>query len=434
MRWQKSAQDLAPELGCTRTDNADSAGSSSDSPYSTDDASSSSDSPSCSMIAGAVGDRVVAQVTSSTTDDSGTGTASTVIVGLDQDGNKKWSVKRPDPDGVLCALSKSRVWCVTGTNRGSTTDSDTSVQSPRKVYAYELSSGKQVGSSDIPGSSEAGSFVEVTPSAMYVAGTDDSGASTYTISKISEDGKIAWKRIVGLGEHEFPSVEVSDGKAYVTNASSGGKQVIINDDSGELEQAGPGRVIAVNDGVVISRTGDEEDSPLTVGSTLVAYDRVGEFASYDKVPPLVLGTSASSDSSDGDSSSSSDSTTYHLVDRNAPGKSLRQLQGTPVAYCGDTIVTQKSSTYYGLDQESGAIKWQHPGKRVSGVECSAKGLLFRADKSLSGIEAASGKTTFTTALPASINSDSDEYFTMPVAPEVERNGLALTGRALYYVR
>ncbi|GAB3582653.1 hypothetical protein GCM10027579_12760 [Calidifontibacter terrae] len=422
LKWQRTMAQIAPSLGCPATTSSDS--------------SSSGSEPTCSVSAVQDGDLTLASVSKSVYD-SGTGssTSTQVFAGVDSSGGTKWTIAVPQGRSFQCVAGTDRLWCLSTADTssadsgssGSSTDSSSSGGSdapPAQLITYGLSDGKQVATIPVTGGSQAVAFAGMSPTAVYVSATPDSGSNTYTLSKISQEGKTSWSRIVAVSPDSALSAQLRSGRLYLVGADSGGRQVILDDATGApTADAGAGQVVGLVGDTVVSR-------PVSGGSLSVGKNPVGqsEFAAvwiHDATAPLILG------------SRSGDTTSWQVVDPAKPAVVKYQLQGSPVAYCGGRLVTSMSDTYYGLDPEDGSIKWTQPGKDVSGLWCSGGSVVLRRGALLVGIDRDKGTEKFQSALPSGQDSSGGDGRAawLTVAPEITADGIVVSdGKVVTYVR
>ncbi|MBD2758100.1 hypothetical protein IEE94_01050 [Yimella sp. cx-573] len=403
LKWSKTFAQIAPDFGCPASSSSD----------------RTTDGPTCFGYATQAGDWVLANVTKSQTNTDTYQTTSThLLAGVDTAGTTKWTVKFPEGQTVQCVAGELRLWCLTksAAASGSSDSSDSSsssAPSPSTLVTYDLSNGKSVSSIPVPSSGQSAAFAAVTPHAAYVAATNDSSSGANTMSKFGDNGKANWNKLLVLGKDQNAYGAVYEGKLYLYGSDSSGKQLILDDSSGELQPAEMGKIVGFAGGKVISQA--SEKGPLSVGKSLVAQDRVGSFSSYDKTPPLVLGTSTS------------DTTTYQVVDADKPTTIKYQLQGSPAYYCGGTIISSQGSSYFGID-DKGAAKWTIQATDSRGAWCADGKFAVSSARSLVGYDVEDGQPKFTTALPEmpSGGESGGGGVSISVSPELTSTGLAVS--------
>lgn len=407
LKWQRSLAQLVPQFGCP--DNS---------------ANDGTETTSCGVNATVVGDIVVAAVSKATNDPNTSSTVSSyTYVAVDTEGNTKWTVSSPEGESYECTAGRSRLWCIARPqNAASSTDTSAAPASTASVVTFDLSNGQQVARFTVSGAGENASFAAVTPSATYLASTNDASSGAYTITRVGDSGKADWSRLVVFASQGSAYGRVSDEKLYFYSSDSAGNQVILNADSGQPDAATVGRIVSVSAGHVISQATDS--GPLTVDKTLVPQDGVAYLRAFDRKPPLMLSTKISDTAA-----------TYQVVDDSNPSKSLFQVQGTPAFYCGGRLVTTSGSSYFGLD-DKGVAQWTISSPEVYGGWCAGDRLVLRSGRVLTGYSLKDGQSNFTAALPQETGGQDGGPGggSIYAADEITADGLVFVGdNSIYYV-
>lgn len=408
LKWQRTAAQLAPGLGCATT----SVGS--------DDTSDTSNV--CTVTAAdTAGNLVVVAVSR--------GGTSNEVVGLDRaTGAVKWQVA--SPSSLLSCTQRTVLWCVqapvstSDTSSDGSSDTSSGVPLAATVMVLDPSTGKRLGQGALPAGEATmlradgeSAYFAISPSASD--GTSDS-ATTDTFVRVDRKAHPVWQKLVNVttgppgGETSgwawslgsATQVPVKDDRLYVPGVENNGKQLLLSTKDGSPVDAGPGHVVDVRRGTVISQ---QATAGLQVGSTLIAQSELADPWAYDGGDGLPLLASVPSASTPtGDATQPAQVT---AVDMAHPSTPLFTITGAaPVAHCGGTLITASSAsgsstTIQGLDPKSGAIKWQQVLRTTpSSWWCSGDSAVTVADGRLQAYRAKDGSSAWSVVLPDSASA------------------------------
>lgn len=348
LKWQKSLQTLAPELGCT----ADT-------------------TPNCSVTGVAVnGDEVVLLGTNRP--------MSEMLAVSKSSGTATWHAQAPA--GQLfssCQADTSTAWCLSqpasDTNDSASGNSD-GTQPDSTLSSYDLTSGKQLGSTALSGSGGGASLSPVSGGSVIVtmlAAPPTNATFPEAVAKYDVADRRQWTATVNVTAQGDGGAGASwainhDGKVYLAYVESAGQVVGFDLSSGAPIAAMPGHVVMVASGHLVTQVGS---SSIQVDGKPIAQQGISYYTATDSVDAPLLATMSPQDGSGASSGGQ-----ISVLDPSNPSKIRFVTTATPLAYCNGMLFARTGSDSSGsleaMDPHAGTIKWQHALTSYGSVYCT----------------------------------------------------------------